>query len=170
LDIFGPKVLQGFNLFVDGRGFAGKVEELELPKLTLKTEEFRAGGMDAPVELDMGMEKLECSFTLGDFSPDIMKSFGLSHNKPVSLTFRGALGLGEGNVVPVVIRAQGMMKEQDLGTWKPGDKLQHKVSVALKYYSYEQEGETLHEIDIENMVRTVNGVDTLAQTRSAIGR
>jgi P2 family phage contractile tail tube protein len=170
LDIFGSKVLQGFNLFVDGRGYAGKVQELELPKLTLKTEEFRAGGMDAPVQLDMGMEKLECSFTLGDISTDAMKFFGLSHNQPVSLTFRGALGLGEGNVVPVVVRAQGMMKEQDLGTWKPGEKLQHKVSVALKYYSYEQEGTTIHEIDIENMVRTINGVDVLAQTRAAIGR
>jgi P2 family phage contractile tail tube protein len=170
MDIFGPKVLRGFNLFVDGRGYAGKVEELELPKLTLKTEEFRAGGMDAPVELDMGMEKLECSFTLGDISTDIMKAFGLSHNQPVSLTFRGALGLGDANVVPVVVRAQGMMREQDLGTWKPGEKLQHKMSVALKYYSYEQDGETIHEIDIENMVRTVNSVDQFAATRSAIGR
>jgi P2 family phage contractile tail tube protein len=170
MDIFGPKVLRGFNLFVDGRGYAGKVEELELPKLTLKTEEFRAGGMDAPVELDMGMEKLECSFTFGDISTDIMKAFGLGHNQPVSLTFRGALGLGDANVVPVVVRAQGMMREQDLGTWKPGDKLQHKMSVALKYYSYEQDGETIHEIDIENMVRIIDGTDILAAARAAIGR
>jgi P2 family phage contractile tail tube protein len=170
MDIFGPKVLRGFNLFVDGKGYAGKVEELELPKLTLKTEEFRAGGMDAPVELDMGMEKLECSFTLGDLSTDAMKFFGLSHNQPVSLTFRGALGLGDESVVPVVVQAQGMMREQDLGTWKPGEKLQHKITVALKYYRYDQDGELIHEIDVENMVRTVNGVDQLAQTRSAIGR
>ena len=54
MDIKTPRVLKGFNLFVDGRGYAGKVEELELPKLTIKTEEFRSGGMVAPVELGRG--------------------------------------------------------------------------------------------------------------------
>jgi P2 family phage contractile tail tube protein len=43
------------------------VEELTLPKLTLKTEEFRNGGMDAPIEVEMGMEKLESEFTLTRF-------------------------------------------------------------------------------------------------------
>lgn len=170
MDIVGAKVLRGFNLFVDGKGYAGKVEELTLPKLTIKTEEFRAGGMDAPVELDMGMEKLECSFTLGDFSADVMRAFGLGHNQPVDLTFRGALGLGDEKVVPIVVKAQGMFREQDLGTWKPGDKLQHKATVALKYYRYDQDGELIHEIDIENMVRIVDGKDMLAETRAAIGR
>lgn len=169
MDIVGAKVLRGFNLFVDGKGYAGKVEELVLPKLTIKTEEFRAGGMDAPVDLDLGMEKLECSFTLGDLSADVMKYFGLGHNQPVELTFRGALGLGDEKVTPVVVKAQGMMKEHDPGTWKPGDKLQQKVSVSLKYYRYDQDGELIHEIDIENMVRIVDGTDMLAETRAAIG-
>lgn len=169
MDITGAKVLRGFNLFVDGRGFAGKIAELVLPKLTIKTEEYRAGGMDAPIELDVGMEKLECSLTLEDFSADVMKQFGLSHNQPVSLTCRGALGLGDEKVVPVVVKAQGMFKEQDLGTWKPGEKLQHKATVNLKYYRYDQDGELVHEIDIENMVRIVDGKDMMAETRSAIG-
>ena len=39
----------------------------------------------------------------------------------------------------------------------------------MKYYSYDQDGEVVHEIDIENMVRIVNGKDMMAATRSAIG-
>ncbi len=54
-----PKILRNFNVFVDGRGYAGKIEEITLPKLTIKTEEYRAGGMDIPISIDMGMEKLE---------------------------------------------------------------------------------------------------------------
>ena len=53
------KILKNFNLFVDGRGYAGKAEEVTPPKLTIKTEEFRGGGMDVPAAVDMGMEKLE---------------------------------------------------------------------------------------------------------------
>ncbi|GHT98386.1 hypothetical protein FACS1894126_3800 [Alphaproteobacteria bacterium] len=58
-----PKILKNFNVFVDGRGYAGRVEEVSLPKLSLKTDEFLAGGMDAPIEIDLGMEKLEADLT-----------------------------------------------------------------------------------------------------------
>ncbi|MFM9500773.1 phage major tail tube protein, partial [Streptomyces galilaeus] len=47
-----PQVIRAMNLFADGKGYAGVVEEVTPPKLTLKTEEFKAGGMDAPLELD----------------------------------------------------------------------------------------------------------------------
>ena len=172
MDIFGPKVLRGFNLFVDGRGHAGKVEELTLPKLAVKTEEFRAGGMDAPVELDMGMEKLECSFTLADFHQDTARYFGIGHNNVVSLTFRGALGFGDGLglAAPAIARCQGMVKELDNGSWKPGEKLQQKFSVALTYYQYSQAGVVIHEIDVKNFIRVVNGKDVLLATRLIIGR
>ncbi|GEM_PF-3949036 len=36
---------------------------LTLPKLALKMEEFRPGGIDMLIETDLGMEKLELSFT-----------------------------------------------------------------------------------------------------------
>ena len=58
------KILKNFNLFVDGRGYAGRAEEVTPPKLTIKTEEIRNGGMDAPISVDLGMEKLECQFIL----------------------------------------------------------------------------------------------------------
>ena len=43
--VVGSKILKNFNLFVDGRGYAGKAEEVTPPKLSLKTQEFR-GGID----------------------------------------------------------------------------------------------------------------------------
>ena len=58
-----PKILKNFNAFVDGRGYAGRIDEISLPKLSIKTEEHRAGGMDIPVAIDMGMEKLEAELT-----------------------------------------------------------------------------------------------------------
>lgn len=67
-----PHVLKNMNLFVDGRGYAGRVDEIKLPKLTLKTEEHRAGGMDIPVELELGMDKLEAE--LDDFRLSIRRS------------------------------------------------------------------------------------------------
>lgn len=164
-----PKVLQGFNLFVDGRGYAAKVRECELPKLTIKTEEFQPGGFDAPVEMDMGLEKLETNFTLLDYDADVLKQFGLGHNNTVPVTLRGALSYGDGTTVPAVVQLQGMFREVEPPKFgKPG-KLEMKATMSLKYYKLEINGETIHEIDVENMVRIVGGVDYLASMRENIG-
>lgn len=42
-------ILRNVNVFVDGRGYAGRAQEVTLPKLAVKTEEHRAGGLDAPI-------------------------------------------------------------------------------------------------------------------------
>ena len=162
-------VLRDINLFVDGRGYAGKVMEFTLPKLTLKMEEYRSGGMDAPVELDMGMEKLECDFSLDGVDRDALRLWGLEEGNKPPLTFRGAVQDKAGTVKAVVVRTRGQIKEVDYGAWKPGEKATLKFMAAVDYYKYEQDGETIHEIDIENYIRIVNGVDQVAARRAALG-
>lgn len=165
----GPRVLQGFNVFVDGVGYAGKVSEFERPKLAVKTEEFRAGGMDMPVQLDMGMEAMEAAMTLTDYDAEVTKYFGRGHNNPVPVVVRGSLSLGNGAAVAVKITMEGMWKEIDAGTWKAGEALSMKTTVALSYYKEEVNGKVITEIDAANMVRIVDGVDMLAATRANIG-
>jgi len=162
-------VLKNMALFVDGRGYAGNVEELTLPKLTLKTEEFRNGGMDAPIEIELGMEKLECEFTLTRFDSSVLKLFGLSSGRTVPLTIRGAIVSDDGTQNAIVVNLQGIIREMDLGNWKPGEKATLKIMTALRYYKLTHSGEVIHEIDIPNMVRTIGGVDQLNSMRNALG-
>ncbi len=169
MDGITAKVLSLFNLFVDGRGYAGKIEEFEPPKLTIKTEEVRPGGYDAPVEVDLGMEKLEASFTLLDWDREVLNYYGVGHNNPVACTVRAGIGNGDGTVIPYVYQLQGMWKELEHPKLKGGDKLSMKVQVALKYYKLEVDGVVVHEIDVENAVRIINGVDYLAEARGAAG-
>lgn len=163
------QILKNMNLFVDGRGYAGNIEEFTPPKIALKTEEFRNGGMDAPVDVDMGMEKLECGFTLTKYDKEVLKLFGMVAGGTVLLTARGSVESEDGSKVPVVIAMRGIIKEIDGGSWKPGDKATLKATVALRYYKHDLDGETLHEIDVPNMIRIIAGVDQLAQTRANIG-
>ena len=101
-------------MFVDGRGYAGRAEEVSPPKLSIKTEELRAGGMDAPISIDMGMEKLEASFSLVEYDPEILKQFGVVSGNAVQLTLRGALTDDE-TTSPMIIKLQGMFTEVDMG-------------------------------------------------------
>ena len=53
-----PRKIKNFTLFNEGLSYLGEVDEVTLPKLTRKTEEFRGGGMNGPVATDMGLEAL----------------------------------------------------------------------------------------------------------------
>ena len=163
-----PKVLKNFNLFVDGNGFAGLVEEVTLPKLTLKMDDLYNGGMDAPIDLEMGMEKLECSFSLSEYNENVIQQFGLRNGAQVSLTMRGGLDAEEG-VVPVVVNLVGAWKDLDTGSWKAGERAPLNVSVTLRYYKLTMDAQELIEVDVTNMVRIIDGTDQLADMRAAIG-
>ena len=64
---------------------------------------------------------------------------------------------------------RGSFREVDAGTWKAGDKATLKCMVAARYYKLAIDGDNAIEIDAENMIRTVNGVDQMATIRAAIG-
>ena len=165
-----PTTLRNMNLYIDGKGYAGVIEEITLPKLAIKSEDFRAGGMDAPIKMDMGMEHLETGFTLKSFDKATLRHFGLGNGNRVVMTIRGGMYSDEdGTEFPVVIKLQGMITEMDFGTWKAGESGSIKATVSLRYYNLAVDGDEVHEIDINNMVRKIDGVDQLQATRKNIG-
>ncbi|MBF0445093.1 MAG: phage major tail tube protein [Magnetococcales bacterium] len=161
--------LKDFSLFVDGRGLAGKVTELTPPKLVVKTEEHRAGGMGVPIDIDMGLEKLMCEFTLSEYNTEVLKLFGLASGSPVKATLKGASQSDDGSVASVLIVVRGMFTEIDMGTWKAATKTEKKCKVSCRYYRLEVNGEVIYEVDAVNMIRIVDGVDQMVEIRAAIG-
>lgn len=163
------RILKKFNLFIEAKGFAGNIDEIQLPNLTVKTEDFQGGGMDAPIEIDVGMEKLNTVVTLTGYDPDIIASWGLAEGNELQLQARGALESADGSVTPVVITMRGKIHNLERDPWKPAASSKLKFTVNCRYYKEEQGGEALVEIDIKNFKRLINGVDQLARMRAAIG-
>jgi P2 family phage contractile tail tube protein len=157
-------------LFLDGVGFAGRVTELTLPALSIQTEEYRAGGLDAPIAIDMGMEALTCSFTLAEYDTDMLKMFGLYDQNSVVLTARGALQRnGDTAAVAVVCNLTGSITNFDPGAFEAGSVTEAGFEMAVRYYKLTIASEALIEIDVENMKRIVNGTDQLESLRDAMG-
>lgn len=153
------------SLALEGVGYLGQVDELIPPKLTLMTEEHRGGGMDAPVEMDMGMEALTAEFSMAGVQQDVLALFGRVTDR---LVFRGGYQDNAGNVRAVKIQMSGRIKEADMGIWKAGEKASQKFVAALTYLEITVDGAQIVEIDVENMKRVINRVDQLEALRNSV--
>ncbi|MFY9810819.1 phage major tail tube protein [Aquabacterium sp.] len=162
-------VRKNFNLFLDGRGYAGQVEDFTPPKLALKLEEARLGGMDAPVKLDMGSEGMQASFTMLSAAADVIALWGVTDGTSTRITLREALESFDGEVTPYVHTLAGRITEVEHDPAKSGDKASVKFVFEATYYRLEHGARKLHEIDVVNMIRVVNGVDVLKAKRDALG-
>lgn len=164
-----PRILKQFSLYVDGRGYAGKIDTLTLPELTRKTEDHRPGGLDMPIRYDMGMEPMECTFSLVEYDANTSALFGLADMSVAQLTARGALRRDGDSPIAIVIVMRGAVSQLTKGEWKGGEMttLTHKVD--LRYYKETIDGQDVVEIDSVNNKRIINGVDQMEQIRNIIG-
>jgi P2 family phage contractile tail tube protein len=165
-----PRKLKNFNVFYNGDNYIGLCSEVELPKLTRKTEDLQAGGMWGPIKVDLGMEGLEINHTYAGFMADVYRQFGLQSVDGVLMRFAGAYqrdDTGQVDAVEVVVR--GRHTELDPGSAKAGDDTEFKVKSDLSYYKLTVNGEVLIEIDLVNMVERVGGNDLLSNIRAAMG-
>ncbi|ALI04576.1 phage major tail tube protein [Pseudomonas sp. FW306-02-F02-AA] len=164
-----PQTLFNTNLFVDGVSFAGDVPSLTLPKLTTKTDEYRAGGMAGAIEMDQGLEKMEASFVTKGVRRESLKHAGLADGSAFNATFRAAFKGQKGAITAVVATLRGRLKEVDLGDWKAGDPAEIKHAIAVAYYKLEIDGRLMYEVDMVAGVQVIDGKDQLAEVRSALG-
>jgi P2 family phage contractile tail tube protein len=162
-------ILRNFQLYIDGKGYAGNCEEFQPPKLTLHTEDFKAGGLDTSLKIELGMEPMEVMFTLTDFDPQALATWGVGPGNAIPIVARGALQNLNGSVTPIVEYIRGTVREMDPGTWQPQAKSSLKFTIDATYYRRNVNGVAVTEIDVINMKRVINGVDTLAKIRTALG-
>jgi P2 family phage contractile tail tube protein len=165
-----PSVLKNFNLFNDAKSYLGVAEEIKLPKLSRKLEDFRGGGMNGPVGIDLGQEKLEMEFGCGGIMEQVFEQYGTTKVDGVMLRFAGAYqrdDTAQVQAVEVVVR--GRHAELDMGDAKGGDKGKLTVKSALTYYKLTIDNKVKIEIDLLNMIEVVNGKDMLQEQRKAIG-
>lgn len=164
-----PRKLKNMNVFNEGRSWLGEVSSITLPKLARKFEEWRGGGMDGPVMLDMGGEALELETTCGGPMLDVLRQYGVRGIAGVYLRYVGHHQNDEtGGVDTVEITVRGRHQEIDMGESKPGEGGEFKTKSALSYYRLDVNGRTMVEIDRLNMVFLVDGVDRLAEQRAAL--
>ena len=167
-----PRKLKNMNLFNEGESYLGEIKTVVLPKLTRKMEDYRGGGMNAPIKVDMGMgdDGLVLESTFGGLDLLTLRQFGLEKVDGVYMRFAGAYqrdDTGEVDAVEVVVR--GRHEEIDGGDSEPGEDTEHKVVTNCAYYKLTVNGKVEIEIDVLGFKEVVDGKDRLEAQRKAIG-
>lgn len=157
------------GLFIGGRSKVGDVIDYTAPVLEVVTEDFRAGGMDMPISMDMGMNPIAASWTMGE-DPDVLNLFGLKQNSDTAVFVRSTLeNDATGDVKQVEEELRGQITKVDPGSWAGGKFTPTTFEIKLRYYRKSIDGAIIHEIDPINMVRTVNGVNQLEKHKFILG-
>lgn len=167
-----PNKLKNLNLFNEGNSYLGQVKSVTLPKLARKTEDYRGGGMNGGVKVDMGMsdDGLVLESTFGGLDLISLRQFGIAKIDGTYLRYAGAYqrdDTGEVSAVEVVLR--GRHEEIDMGDAEPGEDTEHKVVTNCTYYKLTVNGKVEIEIDLLGFIEMIDGKDRLAEQRKAIG-
>ncbi len=168
-----PTILKNFNLLIEGIGYAGQIEQLTLPKLNLKTEDFQLGGLDIPVKMDVGMEPMTCEITLLSYDVNVIKGFGVPTGRHSShqlkrFMLKGACQNEQGEIIPVNVNLSGTWQSLDFGVWKASEQAKLIATINVRYYKLTVADEILMEVDVDNAKREVDGTDQLAALRPFI--
>jgi P2 family phage contractile tail tube protein len=165
-----PLKLKNFAIFLDGTNYMGEMPEVTLPTLTRKMEEYRAGGMNGPIDLDMGQEKMEAELKGAGWIKGLMAKWGAGAHDAVMIRFAGAIQSDDSEAVQAVeVIMRGRLTEVDPGSAKAGDMTERTYKYALSYYKATVDGEVELEIDLVNLVEVVHGEDRMSATRAAMG-
>ena len=165
-----PAKLKNFNVFKEGASFLGIAKEVELPKIKMAGEEWRGAGMLAPVDIDLGLEKLEMSVTYGGLVSSVLDEMGNPRIDGLQLRYVGAYQSDQdGAYTSGEIVTRSRVMEFDPGSAQAGEDTEWKVQHTLSYLKWSVNGARRLEIDVLNGIYFVNGVDRMAGQRSIIG-
>jgi len=168
-----PKTLRNFNLYIrSGTGakaaecaeisYAGRVEEVTLPKLSINISEGKSSGRDKMAKGDQGLGDMEAEIVLLEYDTAVMLEFGLMFTKPgqtADAILRGAIVNNGGATEKVEVIMSGMWSELDMGTWQAGENAKLTLSMVVGDYTLKIADKPIYEFAAANLVRKIGDVD-----------
>lgn len=168
-----PNMIKNGTIVFDGVPMGADIENITLPKLTMKTDDYRGGGMLGPVKIDLGMEGLQLEFECASsFRKDLYRAFGGRDASGIGARVVHALQSDDGRTLTdgAEWSVRGRLTELDPGSWKPGDRAKTKVVMPLTYVCLRINNLVLREIDlITGLNKGPDGIDFGADILRTLG-
>ncbi|MDR7867611.1 MAG: phage major tail tube protein [Sporomusaceae bacterium] len=167
-----PEKLISYRVYRDGVDLVGTAD-VQLPELEAMTETIKgagiAGEVDSPVLGHYGSMTLVLNWRT------LVKPIAfLSRQEVHALDLRGASQVmdsasGAYKVVPIRITIRATPKKTSLGKFEVGAQMESSNELEVSYIKVALDGADVIEIDKYNYIAKIDGVDVLADVRSALG-
>ena len=154
-----PRLFKGHNIFIDGFDLRGQIGDIERPKIALKMEEYRSGGMFGTVKVAQGLEALEMTVTVSGYAAEVLRMFGGTIDSKV-IRFVGSVEKDdEVGHKKVEGQGAGRITEIDQGSNSAGENGEIKFKIDLVRYSESLDGKENLYVDVLQNILRVNGTD-----------
>ena len=167
-----PEKSINFKVYLNGEDLLG-VAEGTIPPLESMTSEVKGAGVAGVVESPVigHFNSTNFSLTWRTTTSDFMKLFNHSTN---DLELFAALqqydaGLGEYKVAQLHVYIKAITKTRTSGNLTVGELMDTQMEFEVPYMKIELDGKERIELDKYNYIYRVDGVDQLAEVRSALG-
>jgi P2 family phage contractile tail tube protein len=162
-----PRKIRNFNVFLDGRSYFGLCQSATLPELTIQTTDYRGGGMDAPMALDMGMEAMTSEMVFAEFRGELVAMLGTRQLFVLRAAAQAEADVTDADALIVTMR--GRVTGMPMSEFGAGSDVTLSLALAVDRYKLEIAGQLLVDIDVQAGKRVIGGVDQTGALRSAMG-
>jgi len=170
----GIEISKVYNarVYIDGRDFIGKAEEVDLPKVKLKFSEIKGLGLYGETEVPSALDKMEARLKFNSIYPEFV-ALAADPFTLRSVIVRASQQVWSQRGVeeerPIKAEMRGFFKEWDGGSIKKGDGAEAEAQLSVVYYKLEVDGIEIVEIDVFNNIYRIEGRDILAPFKQNIG-
>lgn len=159
-------IIRNWTMWADRDSKVGQADSLSLPKLERKVEEVFNAGMITPIEVPVGFEMPEFSFSFTGYDPDTMKLFGLAVGDEREFLATADPTDDDGEVHSAITYFRGYIKIIEMGELKRGDIESTKYELCWRYVRITYDGADIFEMDPFRVV--VGGNDQTLESRRAL--
>jgi len=159
-----PEKISNVNVFIDGVGHLGVVEEVKLPEVKQKLETVNVGGIERDIQTGI-FEKMEVEITLTEYSSIVYAAMAANMKKGLPVVFICKANIVQGGKKKGVIATiAGDITVTD-NSLKGGETAKRTIKVSVRKYIWEVDGKQGVMIDVDNLIAIIDGVDVLEELR-----
>lgn len=164
-------ILGDYQWFHEGFGLLGLAEEVTLPEVKWKTNDYDGGGLLGTRDLKTVFDKFKISVKCAGFDPRMVSAAGLMPGVSINFKLMASM-IDPGNPeVPQKILFTGEVSTVKRDTYKAASKVLTEYEITdLTYYEEWFDGKEVLAIDWLNQILRVNGTDQMTQRRRNTGR
>lgn len=168
-------IMESANLFAGDHDPSNSkhltLEEFKLPDLQAIYQEHMAGGAAVQIEIEVGIQKLEPTFKLKGFDPDLIVQFGLGSKQRTLFTAYGVMRDARTGVAKQSIATiEGRLGKVAPDAQKRGELTGHEYGInSVMHYELVFDGRELMYWDFFTNTLRMDGVDQQAETNRLLG-